>query len=233
MDFNGKNKAVTFSFDDGVTQDRRLVTLFNRYGLKGTFNLNSGMFGKSGAVSVGGTVVAHDKIPPEEVAELYRGHEVAAHGLTHPDLTKLPDEEVVRQAEQDRLALERLSGQRVVGFAYPFGALDERVVGLLARHTGVRYARTVRSTGQFELPAEPLRLDPTVYAVEGERLDALTEAFIALEADRPRLFCIWGHSYEFDAGDGWNRFERVCERIAGREDIAYLTNAEAILQGFR
>ncbi len=230
MDFNGKNKAVTFSFDDGVTQDRRLVKLFNRYGLKCTFNLNSGMLGKEGAVPVGGTVVSHNKIPPEEVADLYRGHEVAAHGLTHPDLTKLPDEEIVRQVEQDRLALERLSGHSVSGFAYPFGTVDDRVVSLLARRTGVRYARTVRSTGLFELPAEPLRLDPTVYAVEYEKLDALAETFIALEADRPQLFYIWGHSYEFDAGDGWDRFERFCERIAGRRDIAYITNAEAVLR---
>lgn len=40
--WNGKKKAVTFSFDDGVTQDIRLIEIFNKYGLKGTFNLNSG-----------------------------------------------------------------------------------------------------------------------------------------------------------------------------------------------
>ena len=41
--WEGKKKAVTFSYDDGVTQDRRLVELLNRYGLKATFNLNSGI----------------------------------------------------------------------------------------------------------------------------------------------------------------------------------------------
>ena len=39
--FNGKMKAVTFSYDDGVTQDKRLIELFNKYGLKATFNINS------------------------------------------------------------------------------------------------------------------------------------------------------------------------------------------------
>ena len=29
--FNGKNKAITFSYDDGVTQDIRLIELFNKY----------------------------------------------------------------------------------------------------------------------------------------------------------------------------------------------------------
>ena len=28
--FDGKMKAVTFSYDDGVTQDRRLIEVFNK-----------------------------------------------------------------------------------------------------------------------------------------------------------------------------------------------------------
>ena len=32
--FYGKMKAVTFSYDDGVTQDQRLISLFNKYNLK-------------------------------------------------------------------------------------------------------------------------------------------------------------------------------------------------------
>ena len=32
--WNGKKKAVTFSYDDGVEQDRRLIALFNKYGMK-------------------------------------------------------------------------------------------------------------------------------------------------------------------------------------------------------
>ena len=37
--WNGKKKAVTFSFDDGVSQDIRLIEIFNKYGLKGEKNL--------------------------------------------------------------------------------------------------------------------------------------------------------------------------------------------------
>ncbi len=46
--FNGLNKAVTFSYDDGVTQDIRLIEMFNRYGLKSTFNINSELLGRQG-----------------------------------------------------------------------------------------------------------------------------------------------------------------------------------------
>ena len=42
--WNGKKKAVTFSFDDGVMQDIRVIEILDKYGLKGTFNLNKGVF---------------------------------------------------------------------------------------------------------------------------------------------------------------------------------------------
>ena len=34
----GKAKAVTFSYDDGVQQDKRLAEIFDKYGMKATFN---------------------------------------------------------------------------------------------------------------------------------------------------------------------------------------------------
>ena len=50
----GKIRAVTLSYDDGFTFDRQLVDLLNRYGLKGTFNLNSGLFGTVWSVNYQG-----------------------------------------------------------------------------------------------------------------------------------------------------------------------------------
>ena len=47
FDTQKKLKAVTFSYDDGTTQDIRLIELLNKYGLKSTFNLNSGLFSKN------------------------------------------------------------------------------------------------------------------------------------------------------------------------------------------
>ena len=47
----GKHKALTMSYDDGRTYDRQLVEIFNRYGIKGTFHLNSGFLGDQRHVS--------------------------------------------------------------------------------------------------------------------------------------------------------------------------------------
>ena len=59
--YHGKRKAITFSYDDGVTQDRRLIEIFNRYGLRATFNLNSELLGRSGELLREGVCVRHDK----------------------------------------------------------------------------------------------------------------------------------------------------------------------------
>ena len=77
--WDGKKKAITFSFDDGVTQDIRLVEILNKYGLKCTFNINSELLGKEGYLS--GLKVQHNKIDPKDVKTLYAGHEVAVHTL--------------------------------------------------------------------------------------------------------------------------------------------------------
>ena len=106
---NNKLKAVTFSYDDGVTQDIRLIELLNKYGLKCTFNLNSELLATRWILSRQGQRIAHYKIYPEDVKKIYEGHEVAAHTLTHPNLTELSDAEIIRQVEQDRMNLTELA----------------------------------------------------------------------------------------------------------------------------
>ena len=230
--FQGKMKAVTFSYDDGVTQDRRLIRIFEKYGLKCTFNLNSGVLGKAGSLVREGVTVAHVKPRPCEVKAIYEGHEIAAHTLTHPDLSKLPDDEIVRQVEEDRLALSDIAGYEVVGMAYPggTGCMNDRVADLIRTKTGVKYARTTTSTHTFDLQDDLIVFDPTVYHhTEWDRLFSLGEEFLSLRPDTPKLFYIWGHAYEFDIHDDWDRFEDFCRLISGQSDIFYGTNREVLL----
>ena len=93
--WNGKNKAVTFSFDDGVTQDLRLIELLDKYGLKATFNLNPSLLGLTKEVVRNERTVSHNKVDPYEVREIYKNHEVAVHTLTHPNLTGLLDDAII------------------------------------------------------------------------------------------------------------------------------------------
>ncbi len=231
--FDGKTKALTFSYDDAVTQDRRLIALFNKYGMKATFNLNSGLLGTPGSLVREEVTVAHVKPRPCEIARIYAGHEIAAHTLTHPNLPSLLDEEVVRQVEEDRKALSALAGYEVVGMAYPGGQrpmYDERVKGLIARRTGIRYARTTTSTHDFLPQSDLLEFKPSVYHHrEWDEMFRLGEEFLRLRTDEPRVYYVWGHAYEFDIADTWDRFEEFLRLMAGRSDIAYLTNRQALL----
>ncbi len=129
--FEGKMKAVTFSYDDGVTQDERLVEMFDRYGLKATFNINSELLGNRDDITCrqNGAVTTHHKIAPERVADLYRNHEVAVHTLTHPHLYDMEEAELIRQVNEDQKRLTELSGQEIVGMAYPYGDCDEQICG--------------------------------------------------------------------------------------------------------
>ena len=143
FDSQKKLKAVTFSCDDGTTQDIRLIELLNKYGLKCTFNLNSELLSQNTILIRNNMRIAHYKIHAEDVKYIYEGHEIAVHTLTHPNLTTLEKNEVIRQVEADRLKLSELAGYEIVGMAYPCGGInnDDRVAEIIKNHTGVKYSR--------------------------------------------------------------------------------------------
>ena len=228
-----KKKAVTFSYDDGVTQDIRLIELLNKYGLKCTFNLNSQLLGKNRMLMRDYGRIAHYKIHPSDVRSVYEGHEIAVHTLDHPILPKVTDDaEVIRQVEQDRLNLSELAGYEVIGMAYPGGGVnnDHRVANLIQAHTGVQYARTITSNGSFAPQADLYRFQPTAFHLDFDKMMDLGRQFIEMDAETPQIFYIWGHSYEMDyCSDNWRRLEDFFELISGHDDIFYGTNAEVLL----
>lgn len=223
----GKSKAFTMSYDDGVIQDRRLVDIMNRYGIKGTFNLNSGFLGKKERMVIDGIDTDITKIEREEVAKLYLGHEVANHGHTHIKVTDVGTNVVAYQVLEDRKVLESLTGEFCEGFAYPFGSYDEDAIQAL-RACGITYARTVISTGGFDVPADFMKWNPTCHHND-ERIKDIVKDFCENEGSfkSPRLFYLWGHSYEFDQRDNWERIEDVLKYISHHKDkIWYATNGE-------
>lgn len=224
-------KAVTFSYDDGVTQDIRLVEILNRYGLKATFNLNSELLGKDGCLDVLGKKISHYKLQPHEINEVYKAHEIASHTLTHPDLTEMSAEEVIRQVERDRLNLSELSGVEVIGMAYPGKQpnYNSRIAQIIEDSTGVKYARTTICSNDFSPQRDLYEFHPSVFHRDWERLYNLAEKFIELEPKNENIFYIWGHSYEFDINDEWDDFEKFCKFISNRSDIFYGTNKEILL----
>ena len=163
-----KLKAVTFSYDDGTTQDIRLIELLNKYNLKCTFNLNSELLGQRGILIREDQRVSHYKIFPEDVKYVYDGHEVAVHTLTHPHLPEIADEkEIIRQVSKDRENLSELVGYDVYGMAYPGGGInnDDRVAEIIKNNTEIRYCRTITNTDSFDPQTNLYRFNPNVFHI--------------------------------------------------------------------
>ena len=215
-----KDKAMTLSYDDGVIYDKRLVEIMQKYGLKGTFNLNGGVMVDNGR-----------RMDENALVETFRdsGMEVAMHGFRHLMVTACPKTDLIGEFYQDKLRLESVFGTVMRGGAYAYGAYNDETVDIL-RSLGVEYFRTTKSTGSFALPTDWLRLNPTTH--HNGNLTELFRAFVEPRADNrpylmgPRLFYLWGHSYEFNDNDNWNIIEDFGKMVAERDDIWHVTNGD-------
>lgn len=223
---DGKSKVLTFSYDDGWVYDIRLVEIFNKYGMKATFNLNSGKYLPEDTVRER----LKGKLKLTEAKELYLkdGHEVAIHGFTHPFLERLKTSEVLTEILSDRGAVERDYGVIARGMAYPYGTYSDTVLEAL-RMSGVAYSRTAKTTEKFHFPADWLELHPTCHH-NNPRLMELAQNFVEKMPDHNYyincMFYVWGHSFEFNRNKNWDVIEEFCQYMGGRDDIWYATNIE-------
>lgn len=226
----GKTKAVTFSYDDGCRQDLRLAETLNSYGIKATFNINSGVLGKPDDWH----------LSAEEIQRniLDAGHEIANHGKYHmaPGLARSVD--AIRDILDGRQELEQIFGRIVRGYAYPDtgilamqnGASYENIRKNL-QDLGVAYARTLGSDNNgFRLPSDWYSWMPTAHHANPNAI-AWAQEFLALDVNgqywsmrHPRLYYLWGHSYEFEGN--WGLLEALCQTLGGHEEIWYATNGE-------
>ena len=227
---DGKPKAVTFSYDDGVLQDERLCALFDKYGMKGTFNFN----------------IAPDRplrYTKEQVHSIFlsKGHEIAVHGAHHRANGNLRPIEGIRDVLDCRLGLEEVCERIIRGMAYPdtgitcisnagsYAAIKQYLTEL-----DIAYARTLGGdNAAFSIPADFHAWMPTAHHNNPEIMEYI-DRFLKLDFSEKtyharrmsRLFYIWGHSYEFDNDNNWEHMEEICKTLAGKEDIWYATNIE-------
>ncbi len=216
----GRLRAFSLSYDDGVGTDLRLMDIMRRHGLKGTFNISSRF------LSVPEYDLDVEKNPTgrfslRQVVKHYADFEVATHGATHPFYAQLPTSAAVYDIVKDREVLERAFGRIIRGHAYPNGSFTEETVAAF-RAAGILYARTTERTGNFALPEDPLRYGATAHHKHGD-MDGLIDRFFAAPcyATSPYLFCVWGHSYEFERDNNWQIIEHIAERVGGHDEVWY------------
>ena len=215
----GRFKALTMSYDDGTMEDERLVAIFNKYGIKSTFNINSGLLGRP------------KRLPREKVRDVYEGHEIATHCYTHPTISRCPLVEVAGEILKDREALEALTGGLVRGHAYPNGSYSEEIKDLFKK-MGIAYGRVIKALPDgiagYALPNDPLEWQPTCHHNDSRLME---KGRWLLDTDAKQylmLMYVWGHSYEFTNDNNWEVIENFCRLMGGQKDIWYATNIEII-----
>lgn len=209
----GKKTVLTMSYDDGKDADYRLVEIFNKYGIRGSFHLNSGNLGREGWVKA------------EDVRELYANHEVSCHTVTHPFLERISSSRVIDEVWEDKRNLERLCGYPVAGMSYPMGTYNEDIVSRLDAMC-IEYCRTTVSTEKLSIPDNFLKWHPSCHH-NNPNLMQLADQLLTARYGLAMLY-VWGHSYEFNNNNNWEQIEDFCKKVSGCSDVWYATNIEIV-----
>lgn len=220
----GKRKAFNITYDDGVWQDVRFVELLNKYGIKGTFNLNSRLMEEEFEwTHECGLPVK--RLPVSRAVKLYEGHEVASHTLNHPYMQNLSEDEIMYQLGHDKYVLEQIFGWEICGFAVPFDYYSGLIADC-ARRLGFEYARMSEESRSYVASENYYWWQCGIFHLSPGFLD-FVEGFF--DTDEELALCqIVGHSYDLDAENMWGSIETVLEKMAQDKDLASMTNLELV-----
>ena len=222
----GKMKAFTLSYDDGVTSDIKLVEMMRKYGVKGTFNLNSGLMPEKS--EIGQEPWGH--LTEKECVELYGDDmEVAVHGQIHPHWNKRPTAQTMVDIMDNRRNLERAFGRIIRGAAYPYGVTNDDVVEIL-RLADFQYCRLFARTGKLTMKRDQdwLRFDGTCHHSDPKLMEYAEKFIKPVSGGVRKLFYVCGHSYEFVQKDNWDVMEELLKKVSGKDDVWYATNIDIV-----
>lgn len=234
---NNKKIFVTTSWDDGHIFDLKMAKLLNKYALKGTFYVSP----------QNREFKASELLSGEQIVALSRDFEIGAHTMTHPRLGKLRSDLAYAEIRESKRYLENLTGKAVESFCYPGGCYNFLNVHQV-RDMGFRLARTVKrfsfnSRNPYELSTSLhaynhwsdiwqialfSKFNPVVFWKYYLHWDILAMAMFDYVAQRGGVFHLWGHSWEIDSHQDWDRLGKVFGYISNRAGVNYVENKELI-----
>ena len=214
-------KIVSLSFDDGTIYDVKFIELLNKYNLKATLNLNSGI---EDFVWYYNDVFPIKRLKLREHVELYKSHEIASHSLTHPYFSSLEESEVIRQVKEDIANLNEIFNIKVEGFAFPFHDQTEQNILTVKQNVELSYIRysclknDYIHKDRYHIHLNTLYDDVDIY----EKLEQYAHTDV-----EKSLFVIAGHSYEFEVKNDWEKIEKLLKYLSENKDLTVLTLKEA------
>lgn len=202
---------IKASFDDATVDDLKAADLMAKYEIETIFYW-----------PVMPEIVNEPKgrtsLSEQEQIIIANQFEIGSHTITHPLLTRIPLVQAETEIRVSRGALQQKFNQEINSFCYPRGyanpALQQVVVESgysNARSTLVGYVH--QSENQFfEQTAVHISCDRKEYA----GLDWYEYAMKLLDIARvipDSVFHIFGHSWEIDEHDDWDRFENFLQEL--------------------
>lgn len=203
-------KRFVFAIDDGTVFDRKVIAIFNRYGISATFNLNSGL---QDFVWFKDWLEVR-RLRLEENKDIYDGHEVASHSLTHPYLTSLSDGDIYREVHEDIENLKSVFHRNIQSFSFPFDGFDERSIGII-KSLGITHIILPSIDDSFCNPVDPFHIKVTSWNID----DALSKLERFINDDRAELFVYLSHSYDYEYDGSYDKLEKLCKAVSEYDGI--------------
>ncbi len=186
-----------------------------------------------------------DLLTQSEIREIGNDFEIGSHTVTHPRLPTIPQSQARKEIVDSKAMLEDMTGQSITSFCYPGGAYTS-VHPRLVKEAGYRFARTViryafRVDEPYEAPtslhacnhswsdlwkiAGFAKFQPVAFRHYLE-WDSLGRAMFDRVAGTGGVFHIWGHSWEIDQHNDWERLRGMFRYLSARSGVKYVTNGE-------
>ena len=231
---------ITTSWDDGHPLDFRVADLLMKYGLRGTFYVPK--------------TAECRTMTAAQVRELSSAFELGAHTLHHVVLTNATEQKAWQEISDSKSWLEDNSGSPCLLFCPPKGRYARRHLEMIRRagYVGVRSAEL----GSLDFPRRQagLLLMPTTlqayphgylafaknamkrtalgnlwrFVVHGRSVEwpEMAQSLLRHVLTCGGVFHLWGHSWELQETDQWQRLDDVLRFMR-----SYLAEATALTNG--
>ena len=210
-------KYFIFAIDDGTIYDKKVIAIFNKYNIRATFNLNSGL--EDFVWYKDWLEVRRLKLNDNK--NIYDGHEVASHSLTHPFLTSLSDEDVYREVKEDIDNLRNIFNRDIKTFSFPFDGYNERTINII-KSLGITHIILPAIDDSFLYPVDTYHIKVTSWNVD----DALYKVKRFIEDTQAKVFIYLSHSYDYEYDNSYDKLEELCKIATSQKDIKIITMSE-------
>jgi len=231
-------RTITTSWDDGHPCDRRLADLLGKYGLKGTFYIPR-------------QNEEHTVMNERQIAELGRHFEIGGHTLRHRNLRRLSRSDAQAEIKGSFQWLRTLLQKDPVSFCPPYGAYSRHSLDEIYA-AGFKVIRTVEllSPGQHRglIPTTIQMFDHSPVTLFkhlvkrgrvrnlrlwiGSQFTAdtrrLVDHYLEHIATHGGTLHLWGHSWEIDRHQYWDKLERIFSAVSTLQGFTYAENGELV-----